>query len=81
VVIIIDTATLQPDQIIVILIADLTMIITGLITTTETIITATTHIRMVNTRIIQMVREIEVTTTAGEEITEGRINKLEMYYK
>ena len=78
-VIIIDTATLQPDQIIVILIADLTMIITGLIITIETIIIATTHIHMVNTKIIRMVREIKVTTTVGEEITEGRIVKLKKY--
>ena len=71
-VIIIDTATLQPDQIIVILIADLTMIITGPITTTETI-TATSLIHTANTRIIRMVREIRTTTRAGEEKTRGRI--------
>lgn len=71
-------ATLQPDQIIVILIADLTMIITGLIIITETI-AATTLIHMVNTRIIQMVLEIEATTTIEEEITEGRIVKLKTY--
>lgn len=75
-VIIIDTATLRPDQIIVILIADQTTIITGLITTTETIIIATTHIHMVNTRIIRMVREIKTTATVGEESTEGRNVKL-----
>jgi len=79
VVIIIDTATLQPDQIIVILIVDQTIIITGLIPTTETIIIATTHIHTASTRIIRMDREIEVTTTAGEEITEGRIVKLKKY--
>lgn len=76
--IIIDMATLQPDQIIVILIAGLTMIITGLIIITETI-AATTLIQTANTRIIQMVREIEATTTIGEEITEGRIIKLKTY--
>ncbi|OYU66259.1 MAG: hypothetical protein CFE22_10320 [Cytophagaceae bacterium BCCC1] len=68
-------ATLQLDQIIVILIADLTMIITGLIIIIETLV-ATRLIYTVNTRIIQMVREIEVTTTAREEITEGKVIKL-----
>jgi hypothetical protein len=76
--IIIDMAMLQLDQIIVILIADLTMIITGLIIITETI-TATTLIHMANTRIIQMILEIEVTTTIEDEITEGRIVKLKTY--
>jgi hypothetical protein len=54
------------------------MIITGLIIITETI-AATTLIHMVNTRIIQMVLEIEATTTIEEEITEGRIVKLKTY--
>ena len=54
------------------------MIIAGLVIITETI-AATTLIHMANTRIILMVREIEATTTIGEEITEGRIVKLKTY--
>ena len=67
---------LLPDQILVILIADLTMIIIDLITTTETI-TAATIIHTANTRIIRMVREIK-TTTVGEENTGGRISYLKL---
>jgi len=54
------------------------MIITGLIIIIETLV-ATRLIYTVNTRIIQMVREIEVTTTAREEITEGKVIKLKTY--
>lgn len=77
-VIIIDTATPKPDQIIVILIADLTMIITGRTTTTEIIaITEIILIHTGNTRTIHMVREIK-TTTVGEENTGGRISYLKL---
>jgi hypothetical protein len=51
------------------------MIIIDLITTTETIIIATTIIHTANTRIIRMGREIKTTTTVGEGITEGKAVK------